>query len=288
MQVWSRRMAAGADDADHLAQCDGLPLMDEWVDEHVAVAGDDSIGVFDVHVPSFSAPRKSILVGPTSSPATHATAPLQWTTNGSGTYRRIRHVKTGTHAGQCRDTILRMTSRRSCAQVWASVLIFLSAAMGIAVAVVADTVIGSINEQFDRNYGSPPTGAMTFGVAITIIVSVLMIAFGVWYYFVGSRTDSAAVTAAWVLFGIVVCTAFFTPGWFTGAILYSDPGGSGMFRWSVFVKLIPNWLPTTSLTLAIGKVVTFFAAALVLSAARSRAAAPAVPPAPSGPPVDRG
>jgi len=178
--------------------------------------------------------------------------------------------------------------RRSCAQVWASVLILISAAMGIAVAVVAATVIGSINEQFDRNYGSPPTGAMTFGVAITIIVSVLMTAFGVWYYFVGSRTDSAAVTTAWVLFGIVVCTAFFTPGWFTGASLYSDPGGSGMFRWFVFVKLIPNWLPATSLTLAIGKVVTFFAAALVLSSARSRAAAPAVPPAPAGPPVARG
>ena len=175
--------------------------------------------------------------------------------------------------------------RRSCAQVWASVLILISAAMGIAVAVVAATVIGSINEQFDRNYGSPPTGAMTFGVAITIIVSVLMIAFGVWYY---SRTDLAAVTAAWVLFGIVVCTAFFTPGWFTGASLYSDPGGSGMFRWLVFVKLIPNWLQTISLTLAIGKVVTFFAAALVLSSARSRAAAPAVPPTPAGPPVARG
>lgn len=230
---------------------------------------------------------------PTPSLANHATAPLQWTTNGAGAYRRIRPVKTGTHAGQCRDTILRMTRpliplRRSCAQVWASVLIFLSAAMGIAVAVVAVTVIGSINEQFDRNYGSPPTGAMTFGVAITIIVSVLMIAFGVWYYFVGSRTGSAAVTTAWVLFGIVVCTAFFTPGWFTGAIWYSDPGGSGMFRWFVFVKLIPNWLPTTSLTLAIGKVVTFFAAVLVLSAARSRTAAPAVPLAPARPPIARG
>jgi hypothetical protein len=197
-----------------------------------------------------------------------------------------------THAVQCRDTILRMTSplvplRRSCAQVWASVLIFLSAAMGIAVAVVAATVIGSINEQFNRDYGSPPSGAMTFGVAITIIVSVLIVAFGVWYYFVGSRTDSAAVTAVWVLFGIVVCTAFFTPGWFTGASLYSD-GGSGMFRWLVFVKLVPNWLPTISLALAIGKVVTFFAAALVLSAARSRAAAQAVPPAAVGPPVARG
>jgi hypothetical protein len=182
--------------------------------------------------------------------------------------------------------------RRSCAQVWASVLILLSAAMGIAVAVVAATVIGSINEQFDekfdRTYGSPPTGAMTFGVAITVIVSVLMIAFGAWYYFVGSRTAAAAVTAAWVLFGIVVCTAFVTPGWFTGAFWYSDPGGSGRYRWLAFVPLIPNWLQTTSLTLAIGKVVTFFAAALVLSSARSRAAAPAVPPALAEPPTARG
>ncbi|WP_327007586.1 hypothetical protein OHA72_10130 [Dactylosporangium sp. NBC_01737] len=176
--------------------------------------------------------------------------------------------------------------RRSC-QVWASVLILLSAAMGIAVAVVAVTVIGSINEQFDPTYGRPPTGAMMFGVAITIIVSVLMIAFGVWQYFVDSRTESAAVTA-WVLFGIVVGTAFCTPGWFTGASFYADPGGSGMFRWFAFVRLIPNWLPTTALTLAIGKVVTFFIAVLVLSRARSRPAAPAAPPGPVGPPVARG
>jgi len=175
-----------------------------------------------------------------------------------------------------------MPLRRSFAQVCAIVLIFLSAAMGIAVAVVAAIVIGSINERFDRNYGSAPTGPLTFGVAITIIVSVLMIAFGVWYYFEGWRTESA-VTAAWVLFGIVVCTAFFTPGWFTGESLLSDPGGSGMFRWLVFVKLIPNWLSSTSLNLAMGKVATFFAAALVLSAsARSRAAAVAVPPASAG------
>lgn len=186
-----------------------------------------------------------------------------------------------------------MPLRRSSAQVWASVLILLSAAMGVAAAVVAATVIGSINEQFDRIYdriyGSAPTEGMTFGVVITIIVSVLMVAFGVWYYVAGWRTDSAAVTAVWVLFGIVVCTAFVTPGWFTGESFLSDPGGSGMFAWRDFVKLIPNWLPTTSLTLAIGKVVTFFAAALVLSAsARSRAAALAAPPAPDGSPAARG
>lgn len=177
--------------------------------------------------------------------------------------------------------------RRSWAQVCASVLIFLSAAIGIAVAVIAATVIGSINERFDPGYGGAPTGLMTFGVVITILVSVLMIAFGVWFYIVGSRTQ-AAVTAAWVLFGIVVCTAFLTPGWFTGESLLSDPGGSGMFRWAVFVRLIPDWLSTTALTLAIAKVSAFFAGALILSWARWRAAAPAVPPAPAGPPVTGG
>ncbi|MFY1595973.1 hypothetical protein [Micromonospora sp. WMMD737] len=162
--------------------------------------------------------------------------------------------------------------RRSVAQVLAIVLIFVSAAMGIAVVVVAATVIGSINDQFDRSYGSAPTEGMTFGVVITIIVSVLTIAFGVWYYVVGSRTESPAVKAAWVLFGIVVCTAFVTPGWFTGEGWLSDPGGSGMFAWFVFVKLIPTWLATVSLTLAIAKVVTFLAAALALSWAHSQAA----------------
>lgn len=177
--------------------------------------------------------------------------------------------------------------RRSCAQVWASVLIFLSAAAGIVAAIVAETVIGSINEQFDRNYGGPPTMGMRFGVVVTIIVSVLMIAFGVWYL-VGSRRKSAAVDAAWVLFGIVVCTAFVTPGWFIGEGFLSDPGGSGMFAWRAFVPLIPDWLASTALTLAIGKVVMFFAAALVVSSARTRAAAPAGPPGPNEPPVARG
>jgi hypothetical protein len=146
--------------------------------------------------------------------------------------------------------------------------------MGIAVAVVAATVIGSINEQFDRVYGSPPLGPMTFAVVITVIVSLLMIVFGVWYYLAGSRTESTAVTAVWALFWIVLCTACITPGWFTGAFLYADPGSSGHYRYLAFVEVIPSWLSTTSLALAIGKVVTFFAAAILLSATHSRAARP--------------
>ncbi|MDI5941919.1 MULTISPECIES: hypothetical protein [unclassified Micromonospora] len=153
-------------------------------------------------------------------------------------------------------------------------LAFLSAAMGIAVAVVAAIVIGSINEQFDRVTGSPPTAPMTFAVVITVIVSLLMIAFGVWCYLAGSRTGSTVVTAVWALFSIVLCTACITPGWFTGAFLYADPGGSGRYRYMAFVELIPSWLSTASLALAIGKVVTFFAAAILLSATHSRAARP--------------
>lgn len=163
---------------------------------------------------------------------------------------------------------------RSHRQVWASMLAFLSAAIGIAVAVVAATVIGSINEQFNRIYGSPPTGPMMFAVVITVIVSLLMIAFGMWCYLAGSRTESTVMTAVWALFSIVLCTACITPGWFTGAFLYADPGSSGHYRYLAFIELIPSWLSITSLALAIGKVVTFFAAAILLSATHSRAARP--------------
>ncbi|OON28437.1 MULTISPECIES: hypothetical protein [unclassified Micromonospora] len=123
---------------------------------------------------------------------------------------------------------------------------------------------------------------MTFAVVITVIVGLLMIAFGVWCYLAGSRGGSTVVTAGWALFSIVLCTATcMTPGWFTGAFLYADPGGSGRYRYMAFVELIPSWLSTTSLALAIGKVVTFFAAAILLSATHSRAAPadPAAPPA---------
>ncbi|QDY09531.1 hypothetical protein FJK98_22310 [Micromonospora sp. HM134] len=156
-------------------------------------------------------------------------------------------------------------------------LALLSAAMGIAGAVVAATVIGSINEQFDRMTGSPPTGPMTFAVVITVIVSLLMIVFGVWCYLAGSRSGSTVVTAVWALFSIVLGAACITPGWFTGAFLYADPGGSGRYRYMAFVELIPSWLSTTSLALAIGKVVTFLAAAILLSATHSRAAQPPRP-----------
>jgi hypothetical protein len=59
-------VSAGADDADCLPDRHGLSFMDEWVGEHVAVDGHDAVSVPDFHGPTFSAPRKLILVEPGS------------------------------------------------------------------------------------------------------------------------------------------------------------------------------------------------------------------------------
>ena len=56
VQVWTGRMSAAADQADDLADSDGLSFVDHGPGDHVAVAGYGAVDVLDLDVPVFSAP----------------------------------------------------------------------------------------------------------------------------------------------------------------------------------------------------------------------------------------
>jgi len=56
VQVWPGRVSAAADQADDLADSDGLSFVDRRPGDHVAVAGYRAVEVLDLDVPAFSAP----------------------------------------------------------------------------------------------------------------------------------------------------------------------------------------------------------------------------------------
>lgn len=181
-------------------------------------------------------------------------------------------------------------TRRPKRVLWAGALALLSAAMGIASAVIAAVMAPSINREYTHRYltgnyiphpTTPPSmeGGIYLSVAVITVVALLMGAVGVLHLVIGTRSRTT-VTIAWVLFGIAVCTSCCSSAWLTGTNVTGNLLVYDNFIAEAFTESIPPWVEVSSVGLTLGMIVTFLLAAIIMSRRPKPPVGAGAPPTP--------